>query len=390
MRDGLQRRQRDGLLKTDFKRELGTVSYHVPCHSRVQNVGRKTEAMLKEKHKDSLLAALPSASFRIALVDLANAGDISFDKVDFAAEIKEASVILDALDSITDPFLTRRGDFKKAYRSRVDNSFQPYRIFVPSSYNSSKSSALIIALHGMGGDENSYFDAYAQGAFKIEAERRGYIVACPKGRKPGRPAGVRSTAKASSSISLDDIKAVKECIQTAAQKQQAKVQDVLTPKPSVAPEAPTPLAANDPDIPEGTEMVTMTMREALRDAMSEEMRRDKDVFVMGEEVAEYQGAYKVTQGLLQEFGPKRVIDTYRLDVAVEENRTMSSPTAHVSRTDAEAPGDMSTAREGRWGSREAEITGVEMIGASGQPCTEPPNQGTSQGISHHVLPHQGC
>ena len=56
-------------------------------------------------------------------------------------------------------------------------------------------------------------------------------------------------------------------------------------------------------------MVTMTMREALRDAMAEEMRRDKDVFVMGEEVAEYQGAYKVTQGLLQEFGAERVIDT---------------------------------------------------------------------------------
>ena len=56
-------------------------------------------------------------------------------------------------------------------------------------------------------------------------------------------------------------------------------------------------------------MVTMTVREALRDAMAEEMRRDKDVFVMGEEVAEYQGAYKVTQGLLQEFGVKRVIDT---------------------------------------------------------------------------------
>ena len=67
--------------------------------------------------------------------------------------------------------------------------------------------------------------------------------------------------------------------------------------------------AADPDIPEGTEMVTMTMREALRDAMAEEMRRDGDVFVMGEEVAEYQGAYKVTQGLLQEFGAKRVIDT---------------------------------------------------------------------------------
>ena len=56
-------------------------------------------------------------------------------------------------------------------------------------------------------------------------------------------------------------------------------------------------------------MATLTVREALRDAMAEEMRRDGDVFVMGEEVAQYQGAYKVTQGLLQEFGENRVIDT---------------------------------------------------------------------------------
>jgi pyruvate dehydrogenase E1 component beta subunit len=80
-------------------------------------------------------------------------------------------------------------------------------------------------------------------------------------------------------------------------------------KQQKAPQAPESKAAADPDIPEGTEMVSMTMREALRDAMAEEMRRDKDVFVIGEEVAEYQGAYKVTQGLLQEFGGKRVIDT---------------------------------------------------------------------------------
>ncbi len=63
------------------------------------------------------------------------------------------------------------------------------------------------------------------------------------------------------------------------------------------------------EFPAGAEIVSQTVREALRDAMAEEMRRDKDVFVMGEEVAEYQGAYKVTQGLLQEFGAKRVIDT---------------------------------------------------------------------------------
>jgi pyruvate dehydrogenase E1 component beta subunit len=79
--------------------------------------------------------------------------------------------------------------------------------------------------------------------------------------------------------------------------------------PSAVAAPPQPAALPEPDVPEGTEMVTMTVREALRDAMAEEMRRDKDVFVIGEEVAEYQGAYKVTQGLLQEFGADRVIDT---------------------------------------------------------------------------------
>ena len=64
-----------------------------------------------------------------------------------------------------------------------------------------------------------------------------------------------------------------------------------------------------PEIPADTTLIPMTMREALRDAMAEEMRRDRDVFIIGEEVAEYQGAYKVTQGLLQEFGARRVVDT---------------------------------------------------------------------------------
>src|ERR1700729_167859 len=82
------------------------------------------------------------------------------------------------------------------------------------------------------------------------------------------------------------------------------------PSPQTKPAVPPKAAAElDPEIPEGTEMVTMTIREALRDAMAEEMRRDPDVFIMGEEVAEYQGAYKVSQGLLQEFGARRVIDT---------------------------------------------------------------------------------
>jgi pyruvate dehydrogenase E1 component beta subunit len=89
---------------------------------------------------------------------------------------------------------------------------------------------------------------------------------------------------------------------------EAKAPAPAAPKSAVAA-PPQPQAQPEPDVPEGTEMVTMTVREALRDAMAEEMRRDKTVFVMGEEVAEYQGAYKVTQGLLQEFGAQRVVDT---------------------------------------------------------------------------------
>jgi pyruvate dehydrogenase E1 component subunit beta len=91
----------------------------------------------------------------------------------------------------------------------------------------------------------------------------------------------------------------------------AKAETPPPPRTAAAPAAAMPQAAvtAGTDLPAGVEMVTMTVREALRDAMAEEMRRDPDVFVIGEEVAEYQGAYKVTQGLLQEFGAARVIDT---------------------------------------------------------------------------------
>jgi pyruvate dehydrogenase E1 component beta subunit len=97
-----------------------------------------------------------------------------------------------------------------------------------------------------------------------------------------------------------------ESIPPAGAKSAPQAKETPAPK---APAAPKAVVEPDPEVPEGTEMVTMTVREALRDAMAEEMRRDQDVFLMGEEVAEYQGAYKVSQGLLQEFGARRVIDT---------------------------------------------------------------------------------
>src|SRR3979490_2457378 len=96
----------------------------------------------------------------------------------------------------------------------------------------------------------------------------------------------------------------------AAEAKFAPAEAKSTPETRPAPPAaPKGAVEPDPEVPEGTEMVTMTIREALRDAMAEEMRRDPDVFLMGEEVAEHQGAYKVSQGLLQEFGARCVIDT---------------------------------------------------------------------------------
>ena len=94
-------------------------------------------------------------------------------------------------------------------------------------------------------------------------------------------------------------------------KKSAEPADKDDAKPEIMEEAPAaPVSrADDPSVPEGTSMASLSVREALRDAMAEEMRKDDTVFVMGEEVAEYQGAYKVTQGLLEEFGAKRVIDT---------------------------------------------------------------------------------
>jgi pyruvate dehydrogenase E1 component beta subunit len=103
-------------------------------------------------------------------------------------------------------------------------------------------------------------------------------------------------------------KAVASAPPAKAEQPSPQVNGAPAPAPA-APVQPHPQALPEAGVPEGTEMVTMTVREALRDAMAEEMRRDSDVFVMGEEVAEYQGAYKVTQGLLQEFGARRVIDT---------------------------------------------------------------------------------
>ncbi len=112
--------------------------------------------------------------------------------------------------------------------------------------------------------------------------------------------------------SADDVSAPSEPpatekpVEDDADASAAKEEDA--PAPAAAAQ-PAFVAENDPDLPEGVEMVEMTVRQALNEAMAEEMRADENVFIMGEEVAQYQGAYKITQGLLDEFGAKRVVDT---------------------------------------------------------------------------------
>ncbi|MHC5306875.1 pyruvate dehydrogenase complex E1 component subunit beta [Bartonella sp. LJL80] len=106
----------------------------------------------------------------------------------------------------------------------------------------------------------------------------------------------------------DDIGKAVNPSKTSAEQESAQKPAPESAAPAVAAPAPA-IVASDPDIPAGTEMVMMTVRDALNQAMAEEMRRDETVFLMGEEVAQYQGAYKVSQGLLEEFGARRVVDT---------------------------------------------------------------------------------
>ena len=127
--------------------------------------------------------------------------------------------------------------------------------------------------------------------------------------------GEQVSAPAAEPVSDTKVQPKPASTETPSVPEPASQQDEATPTPHVFETAARDLVADvaatrdEPEVPEGTPLVSMTVREALRDAMAEEMRSDERVFVMGEEVAEYQGAYKVTQGLLEEFGPRRVVDT---------------------------------------------------------------------------------
>ncbi|MEO6725636.1 MAG: prolyl oligopeptidase family serine peptidase, partial [Blastocatellia bacterium] len=143
---------------------------------------------LEKGNKTALLAALPAAEYSASMIDLINAGQLPVERTDLKAAIANANSLLDQIAKGENPLRAKRGDIHWAYRSAVDETLQPYRIFVPANYATSNDAAkkwpLVVALHGMGGDENSFFAGYNNGEIKRIAEARGYIIACPKGRGP--------------------------------------------------------------------------------------------------------------------------------------------------------------------------------------------------------------
>ena len=142
----------------------------------------KITADLQLRKQDDLLRAMAAVDYHAGMLDLVNAGQLGIERQDFKKELTYAASLLDQIAKGENPLRTMRDDFRWAYRSTVDQELQPYRVYVPSKYDPTKPTPLVVALHGMGGDENSYFAFYDNGIVKREAEAHGFLVVCPKGR----------------------------------------------------------------------------------------------------------------------------------------------------------------------------------------------------------------
>uniref|UniRef100_Q029Y4 Putative esterase n=1 Tax=Solibacter usitatus (strain Ellin6076) TaxID=234267 RepID=Q029Y4_SOLUE len=173
-----------GVPPGDYTIELrlpGTgVGKSLPVH--VDTLGEPVQRLRARLAKAPKKDGVATAEYALALYDRADAGELNPARVKFREEFAAAEAIVNALEAGKDPFAGKHGDSHRAYRSAVDNTLQPYRLFIPETYDGSKPTPLVVALHGMGGDENSMFDSYANGLLKREAERLGFMVVCPKGR----------------------------------------------------------------------------------------------------------------------------------------------------------------------------------------------------------------
>ena len=149
---------------------------------RMQQTDQPT--VLSGQEKISLFNALAGAEYAALQINLINEGSLRVDRVDLAAQFVKAHNVLDLMGKNVNPLTASRGDLHWAYYSAVDNTVQPYRLFIPKNYDARQKWPLVVVLHGMGGDENSFFTGYANGSIKEEAEKRGYLILCPKGRGP--------------------------------------------------------------------------------------------------------------------------------------------------------------------------------------------------------------
>jgi predicted esterase len=130
---------------------------------------------------ESKNSQLPTAQYTLALYEMVDKGQGSPRTYNFKTEFATAQKIIDTIQAGSDPFAGKHGDFRKAYRSGVDQTLQPYRLFIPDGYDAGKPTPMVVALHGMGGDENSMFDQYGKELTK-DAQGHGFIVVAPKGR----------------------------------------------------------------------------------------------------------------------------------------------------------------------------------------------------------------
>jgi predicted esterase len=152
--------------------------------ARIAAVRSDLEQHNQDVNHQELLLALPRADYAASMIDMVNSGTLPLDRVDWAGEFANAHAMLDQISKGQNPLKAKHGDIHWAYNSALDNTVQPYRLFVPAKYDAKQKWPLVVALHGMGGDENSFFNGYARGSIKEEAEKRGYLIVCPKGRGP--------------------------------------------------------------------------------------------------------------------------------------------------------------------------------------------------------------
>jgi poly(3-hydroxybutyrate) depolymerase len=164
-------------LRTVFAKPL---PIHVEDFSADARRLRDALAKVSSKSDNSAVA---TAQYSLDLYERADKGEVNPRTYNFRNEFTTAQAIVDAVQAGKDPFAGKHGDFRKAYLSQVDKTLQPYRLMIPGVYDGTKPLPLVVALHGMGGDENGMFDSYGK-ELPADADKAGFILVGPKGRGP--------------------------------------------------------------------------------------------------------------------------------------------------------------------------------------------------------------